>query len=206
MSSKTRPTQLLIATTNEGKVNEIKAYLHDLAYSIVSLSEFESIQQVAETGSTFEENAILKAQGYAKQTGLLTLADDSGLEVDALEGSPGVFSARFGKSDAERNEKLLHELEGVSASKRTARFRCIMALNDPELNTMQTVAGSVDGLITLKAEGEIGFGYDPVFYYPPFKATFAQIDKAQKNSVSHRGQALKKIKAILTKRIARSSK
>lgn len=203
MTPKHKLRQLLIATTNKGKVNEIKAFLRDLPFTIVSLSHYESITQVEETGSTFAENAILKAKGYAKQTGLLTLADDSGLEVDALNGNPGVYSARFGTSDEQRNQKLLSELKGVSTSKRTARFHCVMALHDPALDYTQTGEGTVEGLITLESKGDTGFGYDPVFYYPPFKATFAQIDKTKKNSVSHRGQALEKIKEILTKQIAR---
>jgi XTP/dITP diphosphohydrolase len=197
MTLHSAPIHLLIATTNEGKVNEIKAYLRELPLTIVSLSHFESIQQVAETGSTFEANAILKAKGYAKQTGLLTLADDSGLEVDALHGDPGVYSARFGKSDEDRNLRLLKELRGVANADRTARFRCVMALHDPKTDTTKTVDGVVEGLVTLEQVGAKGFGYDPVFYYPPFKATFAEIDKQTKNSVSHRGQALQKITEIL---------
>lgn len=201
MSIKVTPHHLLIATANAGKVNEIQAYLHDLLYTIVSLSQCESIRQVAETGSTFEANALLKAQGYAKQTGYLTLADDSGLEVDALEGRPGVYSARYGDSDAERNRKLLRELEGVEFSKRTARFRCVMALLDPKTKVAQTVEGVVEGLIALKPDGNTGFGYDPVFYYPPLHATFAQMGKAKKNTVSHRGQAMEKISGLLRARI-----
>lgn len=203
MSQKIKLRQLLIATSNEGKVNEIKACITDLPFTIVSLSHFESITPVEETGSTFAENAILKAKGYAKQTGLLTLADDSGLEVDALNGNPGVYSARFGTSDDQRNLRLLRELDGVPLEIRTARFRCVMALHDPEKEVTKTVAGMVEGLITQEPTGDNGFGYDPVFYYPPFKATFAQIDKEKKNSISHRGQALEKIKEMLTKQIAR---
>jgi XTP/dITP diphosphohydrolase len=206
MSQKTASNQLLIATTNDGKINEIKTYLRDLPVTIVSLSHFESIQEVPETGSTFAENAILKAKGYAKQTGLLTLADDSGLEVDALNGDPGVYSARFGKTDHDRNMKLLKKLDGVELQKRTARFRCVMALHDPKTNTTQTVDGIVEGTITLELTGTAGFGYDPVFYYPPFKATFAEIDRETKNSVSHRGLALQHIKQILTTRIAHPNK
>lgn len=206
MSQIAAPNQLLIATTNEGKVNEIKAFLCELPITIVSLSQCESIQEVPETGSTFEANAILKAQGYAEQTGLLTLADDSGLEVDALKGNPGVYSARFGKTDDDRNKKLLEKLKGVELQKRTARFRCVMALHNPNTNTTKTVDGVVEGLITLELVGTAGFGYDPVFYYPPFKATFAEIDKEAKNSVSHRGLALQQVKQILTTQIAHSHK
>lgn len=206
MSQIAAPNQLLIATTNEGKVNEIKAFLCELPITIVSLSQCESIQEVPETGSTFEANAILKARGYAEQTGLLTLADDSGLEVDALKGDPGVYSARFGKTDDDRNKKLLQKLTGVELPKRTARFRCVMALYNPNTNTTKTVDGVVEGLITLELVGTAGFGYDPVFYYPPFKATFAEIDKEAKNSVSHRGLALQQVKQILTTQIAHSHK
>lgn len=192
---------LLVATTNKGKIKEIESFLRDLPFTIHSLADFEHTTQVAETGKTFEQNALLKAQGYAQQTGILTLADDSGLEVIALNGKPGVYSARYAKTDAARNQKLLRELEGIAMENRSAQFQCVIAICDPKKNITHTFTGIVEGFITTRIEGTNGFGYDPVFMYPPLQTTFAQMSKSQKNTISHRGQALKKAKVWLTNQI-----
>jgi XTP/dITP diphosphohydrolase len=159
--------ELLIATHNQGKMREYRHLLQDVPLKLVSLDELGISQDIAETGTTFAENAWLKAEGYAGLSGMLTLSDDSGLEVDALGGEPGIHSARYGgdscASDQERVQLLLRNLAGVPREKRTARFRCVIAICDPD-GRKASVVGSVAGLIQYEAEGNEGFGYDPVFY------------------------------------------
>lgn len=195
---------LLVATTNAGKFAEVKAYLTGLPIRLLSLRDLSNPPAVIEDGATFEANALKKARTLADFSGLLTLADDSGLEVDALGGAPGIFSARYcgvEGDDAENNRKLLRELAAVAPAERTGRFVCALALCAPRSCGMADwiTRASCDGLITFKLSGSEGFGYDPLFFYPPFNKTFGEIDRETKATVSHRGQALKKLVAALPK-------
>ena len=190
---------LLVATGNPGKLREYAGLLRDAPFTLVSLKDIGITHEVEETGDTFAENAWLKASGYAALSGMLTLADDSGLEVDALGGHPGVRSARYGgdacRSDAERVALLLQNLEGVPWRKRTARFRCIINIARPssgaegKLELLASVVGSVAGMIQYAPEGDDGFGYDPVVHLPSFGKTVAQLSLEEKNQISHRGLA-----------------
>ena len=191
--------QLLIATGNPGKLREYAGLLRDAPYTLVSLRDVGITHEVEETGDTFAENAWLKASEYAALSGMLTLADDSGLEVDALGGEPGVRSTRYGgdacRSDADRVALLLRNLEGVPWRRRTARFRCILNIARPPFNEngqpelLASAVGSVAGMIQYVPEGADGFGYDPVFHLPSFGKTVAQLSLEDKNRVSHRGNA-----------------
>jgi XTP/dITP diphosphohydrolase len=191
--------KLLIATHNQGKVREYRELLSDLPVEVTYLDAEGIAHEVEETGSTMEENARLKAQEYARLSGLWTWADDSGLEVDALGGGPGVYSARYageGATDADRYRKLLDALTGVPWDKRTARFRCSVALATPEGETR--VAGGVcEGVVAFGPAGSNGFGYDPVFYMPQHDATMAQLPPELKNQVSHRARASQKALGLL---------
>ena len=198
---------LLVATGNPGKLREYASLLDDAPFNLVSLKDAGITREVDETGETFAENAWLKASGYAALSGMLTLADDSGLEVDALGGEPGVRSARYGgdacRSDADRVALLLRNLEGVPWAQRTARFRCVINIArvspnpglTPEaegalkVDLLASVVGSVAGMIQYEPEGEDGFGYDPVFRLPSFGKTIAQLSLKDKNRISHRGCA-----------------
>ena len=184
--------QLLIATHNPGKVREYRELLRDIALPLVSLSEGGIAEEVAETGLTFAENAWLKARTYAALSGLLTLSDDSGLEVDALGGAPGIHSARYGgdacATDADRVNLLLANLQGIPWAKRTARFRCVIAMRHPQ-GAEVSVVGAVAGMIQYNPQGQDGFGYDPVFYLPSLRRTLAQLPLAEKNRISHRAAA-----------------
>ena len=196
----TGPVQkLLLATRNPSKARELAQLLGELPFKLISLEEAGISETVEETGSTFEENAVIKAKAYVSLSGLLTLADDSGLEVDALGGRPGVLSARYGSpelSDEERLDLLLQELKDVPWEKRTARFRCVIALAWPS-GEVRTVEGIVEGVIQYKPEGFNGFGYDPVFHLPDRCCTTAQLPTTEKNLISHRGQAARAAEAIL---------
>jgi XTP/dITP diphosphohydrolase len=193
---------LLVATTNQGKFAEVQAFLKSLPLRIVSLRELVNPPAVIEDGASFEENALKKARTLARFSGLLTLADDSGIEVDALGGAPGIISARYcgaeGNDDA-NNEKLLRELANVPDKKRTGRFVCALALCAPDGDGLKewTVRESCEGRIAFALKGANGFGYDPLFFYPPFGKTFGEIDREIKATVSHRGKALKKLAAML---------
>ena len=189
---------LLIATTNHGKFAEVQAFLKNLPLRIVSLEGLENPPAVVEDGRTFEENALKKARALAEFSGLLTLADDSGLEVDALNGAPVIYSARYAGEEGDddrNNEKLLRKLEKVPVEKRTARFVCALALCLPgaEGRKEWTVRESCEGRIALALKGSNGFGYDPLFFYPPFAKTFGEIGREIKATVSHRGKALKRM-------------
>jgi len=198
--------KLLIATTNLGKKIELEKMLGS-DVEILSLPDFPNTVEVEEDGETFAQNAQKKALGYAKQTGLWTLADDSGLEIDALNGAPGVHSARFSGShkdnyskdliDHENITKVLRLLEGVAQEKRTARFKCSLCLASPEKVLLET-DGTIEGFITEEKRGSNGFGYDPIFYVPDQDKTTAQMSKELKNSLSHRGRAVQKFKDLLT--------
>ncbi len=193
--------QLVIASTNKGKIAEIRAAFQGLPLEIHSLAEFGSISEVEETGKTFAENAVLKATYYARHTGMACLADDSGLEVDALEGAPGVYSARFAgdtATDEENNRKLLAALQGVPAEQRSARFRCVLAFLDVD-GTILTADGTCEGRILEEPRGAGGFGYDPLFYISELGATLSEVSMAEKNAVSHRGQAVK----VMAEKLAR---
>lgn len=196
--------KILIATHNYGKVAEYADMLSDLDINWLSLDDIGILQQVDETGSTFLANARLKAVEYARMTGLLTLADDSGLVVDALGGAPGVKTARYGGAGLtirERYEYLLTQLEGIPPSDRGARFVCVIALAGADGQVLTSAAGEVEGFIAQQPAGEGGFGYDPVFYLPQKKCTMAQLPPEVKHSLSHRGRALRavepQLKAIL---------
>ena len=196
---------ILVATTNPGKVRELRALLGD-DVEWKSLADFPGIGEVKEDGATFAENARKKALGYAKATGLWTLADDSGLVVDALGGAPGVNSARFSGARAEgadrkvvdqRNmEKLLSLLQGVPREKRTARFVCCLCLASPEKVLLET-QGTLEGVITEEPAGTGGFGYDPVVLVPHLGKTVAELGEEEKNAISHRGNAMRKLKPLL---------
>lgn len=182
---------LLLATSNLGKVSELKALLIGVSFSLVTLQEVGIIREVEETGSTMEENALLKARGYACISGLRALADDSGLEVDALDGAPGVHSRRYigaDRSDQDRVKWLLSELEGIPLERRSARFRSVIAIVSPEGYT-QVCEGVCEGIIAFAPSGEAGFGYDPVFLIPELGRTMAELSQEEKNQVSHRGAA-----------------
>lgn len=188
--------KLVVATRNRGKVDELSRLLAGLPFEIVSLLEYPGIPEVEETGATFEENAILKASAAAGHTGELSIADDSGLEVDVLDGAPGVMSSRFAATTAERNSKLLQMMVAVPDDKRTARFRCVIAIASPE-GLVSTCEGTVEGLIAREPKGEQGFGYDPVFYIPSLGRHMAELAPEEKDSVSHRGIAMRKAVEIL---------
>jgi XTP/dITP diphosphohydrolase len=193
---------LLVATTNQGKFAEVQAFLKNLPLRIVSLRDLTNPPAVVEDGTTFEENALKKARTLARFSGLLTLADDSGIEVDALGGAPGILSARYGGEEGDddaNNEKLLRELANVADEKRTGRFVCALALCAPDGDGLKewTVRESCEGRIALALKGANGFGYDPLFFFPPFGKTFGEIDRETKATVSHRGKALKKLATSL---------
>lgn len=195
-------TDLLVATTNQGKFAEVQAFLEKLPLTILSLESLGRWPAVVEDGATFEENALKKARALAEFSGMLTLADDSGLEVDALNSAPGIYSARYAGeegNDDKNNEKLLRELQWVAEEKRGARFVCALALCAPESRSVKawTVRESCEGRIAFELRGQNGFGYDPLFFYPPFDKTFGEIDRETKATVSHRGKALKRIAEML---------
>lgn len=186
------PKKLLVASTNPHKLAEIRATVQPLGYQVVSPQALGLMLDVPETGATFEENARLKAEAFSRASGMLTLADDSGLVVDALFGEPGVYSARYAgpnASDSDRLRFLLSKLQAVPPGKRTARFVAAVALASPAFATVVFEA-SVDGSITKTPRGSSGFGYDPIFLYPPSGRTFAEMNPEEKAQVSHRGRAL----------------
>lgn len=191
---------LLIATSNIGKVKEISEALKDFNLEIKTLMDFPEITPPQETGQTFFENALLKAKYYTEKTGLMCLADDSGLEVDILNKAPGIYSSRFAgekATDEENNKKLLELLEGIPLEKRRARFICIIVVFHPSGKYIKT-EGTWEGIIGFEPKGSYGFGYDPVFLVPEYnyKKTAAEIPIEEKNKLSHRGKALKKLKEI----------
>lgn len=192
--------RLLIATRNRGKVAEFAAILDDLNVAWTTLADAGITLEVAETGETIPENAVLKATAYGRESGLLTLADDSGLEVDALQGKPGVHTARFGGpglSAEARYRLLLDQLANVPWSERTARFRCSVAVAAPDGQLLGTADGVCEGVIALRPAGEGGFGYDPVFFLPEYGRTMAQLPASEKHNISHRGRAAAKIAPLL---------
>jgi XTP/dITP diphosphohydrolase len=190
---------ILLATRNGGKVREVREILGDLGVEIVSLLDVSGAPDVVEDGATFRENALKKARALAGWSGRVTLADDSGLEVDSLGGRPGVRSARFageGVGDEANNRKLLAELQSVPPEERSARFRCVMALAFPDGREWVT-EGSCEGVIVSALRGTQGFGYDPLFLVPSLEKTFGELTLQEKNRVSHRARALHEMKAVL---------
>ncbi len=193
-------SKIVLATGNAGKVREMSSLLSDFGFEVLAQSDFNLVD-AEETGSTFVENAIIKARHAAKETGLAAIADDSGLEVDALAGAPGVYSARYAgenASDQDNINKLLAQMQGIPSEQRTARFHCVLVLmrheNDP---TPIICHGTWQGHILLEPKGENGFGYDPVFWLPGLECTSAQLPAEEKKRLSHRGQALKQLFDIL---------
>lgn len=198
----TAQPELLIATRNAGKIRELIELLSNLPLRLRHLSEFPSIEEVEETGDTFAANAELKARLYSRQTNLWTLADDSGLEVDALGGAPGVFSARYGganATDAGRNARLLAELYGTEDAKRTARFICAIALYEPNTETLEIFAGACEGRISRQPRGDKGFGYDPLFVPEGYTQTFGELPDELKQQISHRAHALNAVRSYLNR-------
>lgn len=194
--------QVVLATGNQGKVKELASMLSGLGIEVLPQTRFE-VPEVAETGTTFVENAIIKARHAARITGLPAIADDSGLEVDHLLGAPGIYSSRFAgtnASDRDNIDKLLGELDGVPLEQRSARFQCVVVFmshaDDP---TPLICQGSWDGHITLSPSGADGFGYDPVFFAPETGCTSAELEKTEKNRLSHRGKALAQLLPLLKK-------
>lgn len=195
--------KIVFATTNQGKVREVKMILQDLGVEIVSLKEMNIKADIEENGNTFEENALIKAKAIQKLTNCIVLADDSGLEVDYLDKAPGIMSARYMGEDTSydiKNQAILDQLRDAKGSERRARFVCAMACAMPDGETF-TTRGIIEGEIGYKMEGTEGFGYDPIFYVPEFRCTTAQLTPEQKNKVSHRGIALEKMKKILVQKI-----
>ena len=198
--------QLLIATHNRGKLIEYQEIFAGLPFELVTLDDVGIKEDVEESGATFAENARLKALAYARQSKLLTLADDSGLQVDALGGEPGIYSRRYAgehATDPERVNFLLYKLKDVPAEARAARFRCAIAIASPDGELWET-DGTVEGEIAFVPRGNNGFGYDPVFYFPKLGVTMAELPSAEKNKISHRARAAERAREILQK-IAPSS-
>ena len=193
-------SKLVLATGNQGKVKEMASLLADFGFDVVAQSDF-NVSEVAETGTTFIENAIIKARHAAKETGCAAIADDSGLEVDFLQGAPGIYSARFageGATDAENIDKLLAAMDGVPEAQRSARFHCVLVMmrheNDP---TLLVCHGLWEGSILTQRHGDNGFGYDPIFWVPEDQCASAQLDPSRKKQLSHRGKALQQLFSAL---------
>lgn len=192
-------TKILLASQNQGKLEELRQLLQEYPLEVVSLEEYPDISETIEDGKTFKENAVKKALEKVKETGLVTIADDSGLEVDILGNRPGVYSARFAgepKSDKRNNEKLMSLLKEVPLAERRARFVSVIAIATPK-GQVYTAEGTCEGFILFRERGTGGFGYDPLFYVPDLEKTFAELTLEEKNKVSHRGKALRKAVIIL---------
>lgn len=194
--------QIVLATHNRGKMKEMSSILAHLPVNLLTLDDFPQIGEIPETGETLKENAFIKAETVHQKTGLPALADDTGLEVDALDGAPGVHSSRYDGETAtfeDNCRKMLQEMDGIPSEERTARFHTVIAFVSDSGN--EWTEGMVEGRILEKKQGDGGFGYDPLFYYPPLKKTFAELNSEQKNNISHRGKALRNFCRILEKRI-----
>ena len=192
--------RLVLATKNKGKVREIRELLQNLPLEIVGLEAYPDAPEVVETGVTFAENATLKAKIIAEFTGQMTLSDDSGLEVDVLNGAPGVYSARYGEpgwNDQERYQYLLEKMKDIPETQRTARFQAVIALYEPALGLLELAQGTIEGKIGTVPRGNNGFGYDPVFYLNDSK-TMAELSEVEKNQQSHRSRALERLKPRLS--------
>lgn len=197
--------EIIVATRNEGKLREIREALKGLKIRLRGLNHFHDVPEIEEDGASFLENALKKARFYSRYLSQPVLADDSGLEVDALKGAPGIFSARYGgvgASDKMNREKLLKAMEGVPATKRGAQFKCVIAMVFPDGKEIVT-EGSCRGRIGFKEMGKGGFGYDPIFYLPRYGKTMAELTLQEKNRISHRGKALRKLRKSLKKLLKR---
>jgi XTP/dITP diphosphohydrolase len=204
----TRFRELLIATSNPGKIRELESLLAALPLRLRSLKEFPSIEEVAETGRTFTDNAVLKATGYARQTSLWTLADDSGLEVEALGGAPGVFSARYGgplASDTDRVRLLLDELSRTNDTVRRARFTAVVVIASPDARVMHVAEGHCNGHLAHVPRGTNGFGYDPIFIPDNYEQTFGELAGDIKRVISHRARALEATRTFLLDHLSPSA-
>ncbi|WP_419958680.1 XTP/dITP diphosphatase [Psychrobacillus psychrotolerans] len=191
--------QIIIATKNKGKAKDFEALFNPLGYEVKTLHDVAEEMEIEETGTTFEENALLKATSLAKHLQSMVIADDSGLEIDALDGRPGIYSARYAgeeKSDEANIDKALKELEGTKESERTARFVCAIAVASPNKEPF-TVRGTCEGFIGTERKGTNGFGYDPIFYVPSEQKMMAELTAEQKGAISHRGNAIKKLSFVL---------
>jgi len=195
--------KLVIATANAGKAREFREMLGDARFEWSDLVSHRDVASVEETGATFRANACLKATHYARALNSWALADDSGLAVDALDGKPGVHSARWaqlnntGKGDADNNATLLKQIENVPDDRRTARFVCVLALADSQGRIMLTVQDSVEGVLLRSPRGSNGFGYDPLFFFPQLGKTTAELEPDQKHAISHRGKALRRLRELM---------
>jgi XTP/dITP diphosphohydrolase len=191
--------QLLIATTNKGKIREFQALLDGLPFKLVTPADINLVLEVDENGGTYQANAEIKARAFCEASGLLTLADDSGLEVDALQGEPGIRSSRYagpGAVDDNKVDYLLTRLKDVPEDQRSARFRCVIAIAQPD-GRISFCSGQCEGRITLAPRGRQGFGYDPVFYFPDLGQTMAELPEDVKNQISHRANAARAARQIL---------
>mgnify|MGYP000308504225 CR=1 FL=1 len=191
--------RLIFATGNEGKMREVREILADTGYEIVSMKEAGIDLDIVENGTTFEENAVIKAKAVMEVSGELTLADDSGLEIDAFGGEPGIYSSRYLGEDTpytEKNQVILDRMKDIPEEKRSARFVCAIAAVFPNGQTC-TTRGTMEGIIGYEATGGNGFGYDPIFYLPELGKYSAQLSNEKKNQLSHRGEALRKMKEVL---------
>lgn len=192
-------SSVIFATKNQGKMKEIKQILGEAGIEVMSMEEAGIDIEIVEDGLTFEENAIKKAEAIMNLTGKIALADDSGLEVDYLDKEPGIYSARYGGVDTPykiKNQLIIDRLEGVEDEKRTARFVCVIAVAFPN-GQVVTTRGTIEGRIAYEEMGDHGFGYDPIFYVPKYELTTAQMPSDLKNSISHRGKALRAVKTII---------
>ena len=208
MRSRSTRKKVVLATSNPGKVREIRRCLQGLPLELVSLRDIQATAEVEEKGRTFLENARLKSLAYSRLSDHLTLAEDSGLEVDALDGAPGVFSARFSDpraTDEKNIRKVLRLMKGVPRPRRGAQFVCQLVLSQGG-RMLKTCRGQVRGVIAEGKKGDHGFGYDPIFFYRPFGRTFGELRPDLKNAVSHRGRALKKMRTFLLRYLGTSEK
>lgn len=197
-------TKIIFATGNENKLREIRQIVADMDVEIISMKEAGVFTEVEETGTTFEENAVLKARAIAEKSAMLTLADDSGLEIDYLNKEPGIYSARYMGEDTPytiKNQELIRRMEGVPDEKRTARFVCAIAMVRPD-GTSEVVRATMEGRVAYEAAGENGFGYDPIFFLPEYGCTSAELTPEQKNAISHRGKATRMMHEIIRKELS----
>ena len=200
--------EVIIATKNPGKAKEFEHIFAERGVEVRTLLDFPEIPEVEETGLTFEENAIIKAEAVSQALGKMVISDDSGLMVDALEGRPGIYSARYAgepKNDQNNTDKVLSELEGIPDEKRSARFYCALAVAVPGQETI-TVSGTCEGRILEDRRGTNGFGYDPVFFVPEMGLAMAELSSEEKNKISHRANALKKLDVVLDSIIERAER
>ena len=195
--------KIIFATTNQGKVNEVKMMMEGFDVELYTLKEAGINADIVEDGTTFEENAVIKARTIMEMTGEIALADDSGLEVDYLDGAPGIYSARFLGEDTSydiKNQYIIDKLANAKGKERSARFVCAMAVAFPD-GEIKTCKGTIEGLIAYEQKGKNGFGYDPIVYVPEYEMTTGEMAPELKNSISHRGQALEQMKEILIRRL-----